>query len=283
VRKQKDTHIPVSEAEWLETGKFHIEGININGVPIRCAVVRGQECRLHTTMVGGIPREVDRQRNLPLINKLYGLLSLNLEEEGLSSLLYNQPATGGSGGQWEKETLSSRTAILAGLVNYYRKLLSASDVALIGSSAGAYMAVRAVDLIEADGGRVSKLILLSTAAYPEKIEDVPYGREFTRILHEPWDVSTSPVFAKLEKFIHGGGRVLVCFFEADDPPIPLYIQEYYRNLMHGLSHNGKDVSVLTIPGVAHNFRRLNRKRLENVVDNESIIAVARKFFQFLVS
>ncbi|MDO8183468.1 MAG: hypothetical protein Q7T49_00580 [bacterium] len=197
--------------------------------------------------------------------------------------MYNQPATGASGGEWKKETLQSRTSVLVGLVEHFRKRLSAFDVALIGSSSGAYMAVRAVEQIQETGNIVSKLILLSPAAYPEKIETIPYGEKFTQIIREPWDVATSPVFPQIEKFIKNGGKVLTCFFEVDDPPIPLYIQEYYRNLIRELVRDGNGSSILTIPGVAHNFRKLERKRRENVVDNDSIIATAKKFLQFLVS
>lgn len=277
----KKIHLPQSEAEWLETGKFRVEGVTIFGVPIKCAIAPGSKDKQLVVMVGGIPREPDRQRNLPLINKLYGYLATELQVRGISSLLYNQPATGGSGGRWEKETLQSRTNILVGLSKHFRKQLLASDIALIGSSAGAYMAVGAIEKIQEQVGNVVKLILLSPAAYPERIETVPYGSAFTEIIREPWDVATSPVFPKLEKYIRNGGKAMVCFFEVDDPPIPLYIQEYYRQLMRGLSHHNSRVSVLTIPDVAHNFRKLQKKRRENLVDNESIIATAKKFLKFL--
>lgn len=276
------SHIPSSEAEWLETGKFDVSNITINETLIRCALVRGAHKNRLNIMIGGIPREFERQQNLPLINKLYGLLALALEKLDMSSLLYNQPATGGSGGSWNTETLTSRTSILAGLGTHYQRILSSSEITLIGSSAGAYMAVGAIDLIKEMGGHVSKVILLSPAAYIEKIENVPYGPEFTRILHEPWDVATSPVFLKLEKFIQEGGQALVCFFESDDPPIPIYIQEHYRTVVRQLSSKNI-VHSLTIPGVAHNFRKLHKKRRENIIDNESVIVTAKKFAEFLAN
>lgn len=278
----KETHLPQSEVEWLETGKFRVERVTISRMPIKCAVVEGSKDKRLVVMVGGIPREPDRQRNLPLINKLYGYLAIELQLHGISSLLYNQPATGGSGGRWEKETLQSRTKVLVSLAEYFGKQLLSADIALIGSSAGAYMAVTAIEKIQEHGGNVLKLILLSPAAYPERIETVSYGPKFTEIIREPWDVSTSPVFPKLEKFIRNGGQLTICFFEADDPPIPLYIQEYYIHLVRELSSNSNGVSVLTIPGVAHNFHKLQKKKRENVIDNESIVATAKKFLKFLV-
>lgn len=274
--------MPQTEAEWIKSGRFEVGTVIVNKTPIRYAIVRGSKERLLISMVGGIPREVDRQRNLPLINKLYGHLALEMQQHGVSSLLYNQPGTGSSGGDWSKETLQSRALTLSGLVDHFRSTLSALEIGIIGSSSGAYIAVNAIEEIQKQGGNVTKLILLSPAAYPERIETVPYGPRFTQILHEPWDVTTSPVFSRLERFIKCGGEVQVCFFEVDDPPIPLYVQEGYKNLARELSRAGGNVSVITIPGVAHNFRKIERKRRENVVDENSIRLTAQNFLEFLI-
>ena len=278
--QSKKVRLPETEAEWLSRGDFQIEYVSINGKDIRCALLQGKSGGRLITMVGGIPREVERRNKLPLINKLYGYLALILQECGVSSLLYNQPATGGSTGNWDEETLSSRTQVLAGLIDHFSKKFTFSDHGLIGSSSGAYMAINSVELIEKQGHKVSKLLLLSPAAYPKQIEVVPYGEKFTEILRQPWDVSTSPVFSKLRDFFTNGTELLLCFFENDDPPIPMYIQEYYRNFMWRLEEAGKNVSVITIPGVAHNFRRIQRKRGREV-DDDSIVITAENFREFL--
>ncbi len=273
--------MPQTEADWLNTGRFTVEYVTVRGISIKCALVPSKERGRLVTMIGGIPREPDRQRNLPLVNKLYGQLSIELAACGVSSLLYNQPATGGSGGAWEKETIASRTEVLAELVMHFSKRLSVTDNALVGSSAGAYMAVGALEHVRPHGELVSKLILLSPAAYPEKIESVSYGPEFSQLIREPWDVSTSPVFERLAKFARDGGEALTCFFEADDPPIPMFIQEYYRDHARQIFAKRGGGSVITIPGVAHNFRKLKRARRENVTDDDSIRATAHTFLEFL--
>lgn len=274
------SRLPESEAEWFSMGKFQINSVVIHEKRIRSALVKGLEGGRLITMVGGIPREVERRKNLPLINKLYGHLALILQESGISSILYNHPATGGSNGEWGKETLESRTSTLIGLVDHFGKQMRFSDHALIGSSAGAYMAINAIEQIEMRGHKVSKLLLLSPAAYPREIEGVLYGEEFTRILKQPWDVATSPVFPKLKKFVNNNVSILLCFFEHDDPPIPLYIQEYYRSFLGRLKEEGARATILTIPGVAHNFRRIEKKR-GSAVDDDSIRATAQKFTEFL--
>ena len=280
-RPEKDS-LPQSEVEWLATGKFRIKTILINQNQIRCALTRGPDKSRLIIMVSGIPRDPTRRQQLPLINKLYGHLAITMLDHGINSLLYNQPATGGSSGEWKKETLHTRSKTLVSIASHFGQQTSASDIALIGTSAGAYMAVSAIEAIQRTGHTVSKLALLSPAAYPKEIEEIPYGEAFTQRIHTPWDIATSPVFPRLQKFIASKGSLLVSFFEADNPPIPEYVQEYYRSFVRQLSTEGHDVTILTIPDVAHNFRRIGVSERKNVVDNNSIRATTAKLSQFLM-
>lgn len=277
----KAEHLPQSEAEWLETGKFEIEQIAIEGREIRCALVRGPEHSPLVTMVGGIPRDPERRKNLPLINKLYGHLALKMLNQGESSVLYNQPATGGSTGEWEKETFQSRTEVLVETSKYFYDRTQASNLSLVGTSAGAYMAVNALEQLKNFGIRVPKIALLSPAAFPRSIENISYGESFTRTIREDWDVAESPVFPLLEKYIQNGGSVFISFFEADNPPIPEHIQDFYRNFAQRLSGEGADITYATIPSVAHNFRRIGVSEGANVVDNDSIRTTATTLADFL--
>lgn len=274
--------LPQSEAEWLETGKFKVEMVQINDNQIRCAITGGAaEGTSLVAMVGGIPRDPERRKKLPLINKLYGNLAVKSIDQNISSLLYNQPATGGSSGDWEKETMKSRAEILTGLTEHFYKKLSCSDICLVGMSAGSYMAVDAASQIQNKGFNIPKLILMSPAAYPKEVENIPYSNEFTETLRKPWNVSESPVFPKLEKYVKDGGIVLISFFEADDPPIPKFIQDQYKTIAKRLSDEGGNIKVVLIPGVAHNFRRIGVSEGQNVVDNESIRASTSFLLDFL--
>ena len=281
MKKDAKGYLPQTEAEWLATRKFIIEMVPIGQSKIRCALTPGLNGGRLVVMVGGIPRDPARRQKLPLINKLYGHLALKLLDVGVSSLLYNQSATGGSSGEWGNETLRSRCVMLANITTHFSQLISASNVALVGTSAGAYMAVSASEQLQYTKCNVSKLVLLSPAAYPKEIENVPYGETFTQIIRTPWDIATSPVFLRLQKFCETRGSLLVSFFEADNPPIPLYVQEQYRDFIRHHSGNGADVTMLTIPGVAHNFRRIGTGESKNIVDNDSIRATAVKLAEFL--
>lgn len=95
---RKRDYLPQSETEWLKTGKFRIETVKIGTKKIRCALAHSSESDRIVVMVGGIPRDPGRREKLPLINKLYGHLAIKLLDHNISSLLYNQPGTGGSSG-----------------------------------------------------------------------------------------------------------------------------------------------------------------------------------------
>lgn len=280
--KKKNDYLPQSELEWLQTGKFYIEEIIINDLSIKCALTHTDKPKSLLALSGGIPRDKDRQKNLPLINKLYGKIAVDLLDRNVKSLLYNQPATGGSGGEWNKETLNSRIKTLSELIMYYCKNLGISEVSIVGSSAGAYMALRALDLISNSGILINSVILLSSAAYPQELEDIPYGEKFTKIVSSSWNIETSPAFKDLEKHSKNGTNFLISFFEVDDPPIPIKIQEYYKFVLNkSTKEEGKD-SVVIIPNVSHNFNRLIKKKNQNIIDNSSVVTTAKKFVEFIL-
>ncbi len=276
-------YLPQSEDEWLKFGKFETKVIPINGNEIRCAVTVGQPQEAVITMVGGIPRDKERRGKLPLINKLYGHLALKMLEHKKSAVLYNQPGTGGSSGNWDIESMESRTDTLVQVTEHFSKELQSSNVQLVGTSAGAYMAVGAAERLQSQGIAVSKLVLISPAAYPKEIQNMPYGEEFKNTIHASWNVAESPIFEKLKNFVLHGGSVAISFFENDDPPIPKHIQDYYKNFSEELSQSGGNIKVTIIKGVAHNFRRMNTSEGENAVDNNSIRETARSLVNFLTN
>lgn len=278
---KRANYLPQSEAEWLKTGKFEVEKIIVGERDIRCALVRGPEHSPLVTMVGGIPRDPDRRKKLPLINKLYGHLALKMLDQGESSLLYNQPATGGSTGEWEEETFQSRTEVLVETSKYFLDRIESSNLSLIGTSAGAYMAINALEQLKDLGIQVPKIVLLSPAAFPKNVENMPYGESFSKSIRENWNIAESPVFPILERYVKNGGSVFMSFFEEDDPPIPQHIQDFYRDFAQRLSDEGADITYTDIPGVAHNFRRIGVSEGANVVDNDSIRKTATILGDFL--
>ena len=180
-----------------------------------------------------------------------------------------------------KETIQSITDTLAGVAKYFHKDTSASSVSLVGTSAAGYMAVNALEQLRDQEIKTTKLVLLSPAAYPKAIEKIPYGEAFTKLIRKPWNIAESPIFPKLERYVRDGGSLFISFFEADNPPIPLHIQEYYKSFVQRLSEEGGDITFTIIQGVAYNFRRIDSQGSKNIVDNDSIRSTADAMVGFL--
>ena len=152
---------------------------------------------------------------------------------------------------------------------------------IIGTSAGAYMAVRSLGGIRTLGHTIEKLILLSPAAYPEAAENLPYGTSFRAELHKDWDKAKSPIFADISSFLKDGGKLMVSFFEDDDPPIPVLIQNLFLSLLKTHADKGDAASQMIIKGVAHNFRYISRKPNDSIVNNVSILKTTEVLLGFI--
>ncbi len=275
----KKVLFPSTEEEWLQKNIFTTEILKVAENTIRCALVDTKQKNILVAMVGGVPRDESVRKKLSLIPTFFGHLAETLESIGISSIMYNHPDTGLSSGDWTKDTLLSRSSVFAKITSYFRTATSSKEVALVGVSAGGYMVIKALKELQSNGVTVTKIVLISPAAYPGTIETIPYGDVFTKILRTPWDVRTSPIFPILTKFVQNGGSVLLAFFEDDDPPIPLHIQEYYTHVAKELSKDGGKVELLKIMGAAHNFRKISKS--ENVVNPESIVETSNEIISFL--
>lgn len=271
--------LPQSQKDWLATGRFNLESADVAGHTIRTAIVESApqaERAGLVVMVGGIPRNEEVRRRLPTINKLYAKLALNLAEHGYTSLLYNQPGTGESTGDFEDITFGERIKTLIELTDQYASVHDQKSVNLVGMSAGSYMAARAVDDLTARGIEVASLVMQSPAAYPEHIEDLPYGDEFTEVLRSGWNPRESRVFDDINRYVRHRGRLAISFFQNDTPPIPQHIQDLFNESAERLAHRGGDVTQITYRGVEHNFRRIGHDPNSNrqVVDDRSVFGAA---------
>jgi pimeloyl-ACP methyl ester carboxylesterase len=273
-------HVPQSETEWLASGQFTTGFVDIRGDHIRTAVTDAGKNAPLTVMVGGLPRDPEVRQSLPVINKLYGDLSIQLLRFNHASVLYNQPATGKSTGNWETDTLQTRTDTLVDLTEHIAQEKSATGLSLVGTSAGGPMVLSAAQQLSEKGIDVEKITLISPAAYPEIVEDIPYGDTFRDTIRSPWDFTTSPSFPKLRRFVENGGSVYLSFFEQDDPPIPMAIQDCYRELSHELASDGGSIQFSIISGVAHNFRTLNAPT-SRVYDDAKIVLSSSQITEFL--
>lgn len=232
-------------------------------------------------MVGGIPRDPERQRALPLINKLHGALAIELSRCGYVGTLYNQPGTGQSQGDLATETLAFRAATLETFTANMCRKLRIGRVAFIGMSAGSYLAIKASNRMAKADVEVSHLILQSPPAFPPLAEEIPYGQQFRETLAN-WDFTEAPIFRDLTEWKTHNKPTYISYFEADNPPIPDTIQAQYRNFAERFNADGKPITFEVIEGVAHNFRRISAGANDrNVIDNDAIRASAAHLIDFL--
>ncbi len=282
MKSKPESYLPQSENDWYKTGRFDLNSARINGHGIRYAYTRAEgKATDLTVMVGGIPRDPERQRSLPLINKLYGRIAVLLADRGSNSLLYNHHGTGLSGGNLETDTLENRSKTLAELIDYIAEVKGIESVNIIGMSAGSYIGARASRKIIKSGLDLGKMVLQSPAAYPKSAEKVCYGPEFNSIVCSDWEITSSPVFGDLERLALNGTSLAISYFQHDDQTIPRKIQDAYHGFAQSLTEKGANILSYTIYGVEHNFRRPNTNHGNNIVNNDSVRTVASDIVDFI--
>lgn len=259
-----------STAEWLNTGCFEVGVADQGALQISHAVTKVANPDKVVVMVGGIPRDPERQQKLPLINKLYGSLATKLACSNIGSVLYNQPGTGESTGDLTQDSMRDRWEVLSRLAIDYAEEKGTDTVSLVGMSAGSYLAIRAAGLIRAAGVTVESLILQSPAAYPAAVDHLAYGQQFKDEISKGWRIEDTPARACLDEYAENGGRAHVVYFEKDDPPIPMFIQDFYNAWVDQQAAQGGNASRATIQGVGHNFRLLPVGAAGNKVDNGAV-------------
>lgn len=256
-----------SDKEWLSTGWFSQEQVATGEFGINTTTTRVAHPSQLVVMVGGVPRDIERQKNLPLINKLYGSLAIKLAERNIASLPFHQPGTGRSDGDLSEITLEKRYNTLKEITSTSASRFGVDRVSFVGMSAGSYISARTRNLVNQDGLNVDTLVLQSPAAYPKKLDKVSYGPNFKSVLDESWDITESPVYSALTDHVSANGKVHISFFERDSPPIPTPIQNIYRSWA---AEQNSNASYSLIEGVAHNFRRINGAEHHSAVDNDSV-------------
>lgn len=274
--------LPQSDTEWHRIADFETGFAPVADEKIHYAYLAPDSPSEHMViMIGGVPRNPERQSRLPLINKLYGSIALQAQRNGIHSLMYQQVGTGQSSGDLMAETLQTRTSHLTEVVSYFRQSHSIGRISLIGMSLGSYLAARAAPHIESHGTEVSHLVLQSPAAYPSGAESIPYGPAFKKIISKPWPASEAPVFEDILKYLRRGGGIAVSYFEQDEPPIPKHIQEAYTALVNGAIQENLDATAYSIAGLEHNFRRIGSDHNGNIVHNGAVKVVATQISELI--
>lgn len=218
-------------------------------------------------MIGGIPRNAENQPDVPLFSSTFGPLSETLANRGMNSMVMNPAGMGGSEGDTFQESLNSR---IDSWVTATRVLVESGqadphDLSIVGNSMGGHIAIRVAERLQAEGFGVKKLVLVSPAAYGANAEDKRYGPEFSAALREPGGLETSPVISGLQRFIEGGGKVMLSWVESDKP-IPQTVKDAYESVVGPALQSGEMVNMQSYLNVEHNFRAMGTDPKDNIVN-----------------
>ncbi len=270
--------LPRGDEQWLETGYFNpVEKLDIitekRSYEIETVTTNAEKTNPLLIISKGIPRTKKQRKELFLINKFSGLLAVKMMPL-FRSIIYNQPCTGGSAGFWCLDTINTRKNILIELIKHYHQ--GRSDNVLVGTSLGAYIIAAALPDLKKIDLLPKKIILISPPAFPEEIEEVPYGKEFTAILKKFSKFDQSPIFERIEWFLKNkDSKIIITFSEYDHPTIPFMVQNQFFEKFF----DHKQASMIVFRGVGHSF-----KEPHNFLEkNEKTIITAVNFFSEFIA
>jgi pimeloyl-ACP methyl ester carboxylesterase len=158
-----------------------------------------------------------------------------LAEGGVSNCGFDLIGHGDTGGDLEGWSLIDRYEQAMAV---YKNLSVSGPIALLGSSMGADTALRLSETIETD-----VLILVAPAVYAAEARDVPFGPEFTEIIHRPDSWQSSEMLPVLERFT---GRLLL-IVAGDDARIP----EELPKRLFDIAEQAQTRELLVVPGSPH--------------------------------
>jgi hypothetical protein len=146
---------------------------------------------------------------------------------------------------------------------------------------GAHIIVRAAQKLQLRGMKVDNLVVLSSAAYPDRSEVATFGEDFRKAITGAHDlpISEFTVFKALEAF---GGKVMFAWAEHDSTlnggPIYPQMIEWYNQTYETRKELGHDDTFVNIHGAEHSFR-VNGKGID---ENPEALAAFRDFCQKVV-
>ena len=138
------------------------------------------------------------------------------------------------------------------------------NLSIVGNSMGGHIAIRVAERLQAEGFGMKKLVLTSPAAYSSNAENKHFGPEFSAALREG-GLETSPALSGLQRFIEGGGQVMLSWVESDRP-IPQAVKDAYDSVVGSTLQSGELVNMQSYLGVEHNFRAMGTDPKDNIVN-----------------
>ena len=166
----------------------------------------------------------------------FATLRSALQRRGIGSTAFDCIGHGQSGGQLGESSLASRSRQAAAVAEARH---GAAPLAVIGTSMGAYNAIRLLET-----RRVDALVLVVPGVYTPAAYDVPFGAGFSAVIRAPRSWEATDAWDILGKFT---GRLLVIAAQNDaviPPEIPVRLVDAARraswrklHVVAGAQHN----------------------------------------------
>lgn len=172
--------------------------------------------------------QADRSSYLPLRQ--------HLQSQQIASSAFDFIGHGETGGSLLGSSLRQR--VEQALAVYRHCHAGNTPVALLGSSMGAYIALRLLDQLPC-----SHLILQVPGAYTPQAFDVPFGPAFSAMLRQPLSWLESDAWPRLQQF---RGHVLIVAAEQDTVIPRLLVEKLYAS-----TSRCRSSQLLWLPGAGH--------------------------------
>lgn len=176
--------------------------VSFSGRIIRCDYITGHPA-LQTLLIHGAGSS-ERKRFAPLRSAL--------QKREIGSMAFDCIGHGETGGVVHESSLASRTRQAAAVIDAHQ---SASPLAIVGTSMGAYNAIKLTEKRKVDA-----LVLVVPGVYAPEAYELPFDAGFTAVIRQERSWDSTDAWKILEKF---EGRLLVVAAEHDKvipPEIP---------------------------------------------------------------
>lgn len=176
-----------------------------------------------------------------------------LLSKGLTSLSFDFPGHGETGGDLSRSSLRERTEIASNIISSYS---NGKPISIVGNSMSGYTAVKLTELHD-----VENLILIVPAAYDKAAYELNFNETFSKCLRREKSYMDSDSWKILKNY---RGNLLIISAESDEV-IP---REISKRLISS-SVNAKSRKLITVKNAPHgimSFMKDNLEVINEVVD-----------------
>ena len=166
-----------------------------------------------------------------------------IAETGFVTTAHSPEGLGKSGGDTTQLSLDGRASEVAAVAAAAHTQFPDLALAIYGSSMGSHLAIRAAKRLAKAGVQVDTLVLVSSAAYPDRSEPATFGDAFKQAITGAHELPKS-AFSVFDDLLNFPGKVILTWVEHDSAEKggPIYPQMigWYNDTYHERQAAGGD-------------------------------------------